>query len=141
MKTIFVVLAVIFLLNSCTYDSSISVKNSTKDTLVFYYTDQSVNDSTINDLSEIQKEYIVEINPKFRNEYVIYPFEHRTIIHHGKWRHYPLNDSLKLTFYIFKFDTIKKYEFDEIINKYIVFRREQFTTEELHKNDGIIKIK
>jgi len=141
MKTILVVLSLYFLLNSCTYDSSISVKNNTKDTLVFYYTDQSVNDSTINDLSEIQKEYIVEIDPKFRNEYVIYPYEHRTIIHHGKWRHYPLNDSLKLTFYIFKFDTIKKYNFGEIVNKYKVFRRMQFNTEELNMNDGIIKIK
>jgi hypothetical protein len=119
----------------------VSIKNSTNDTIVFIYSDQTKNDTSISLLSTIDKKYIVDIDTEFRNEYVVYPFEQRDIIKHSKWKHYPLNDSLKLTFYFFKFDTIKKFEIGEVINKHKVYKRMQFTTEEILKNGGKIEVK
>lgn len=134
-------LGMLLIMSACTYDSSISIKNYTKDTIVFIYKDQSINDTSISDLLNIEKSYIVNIDTNFRNEYVVYPNEQRKIVKHGKWKYYSLNDTLKLTFYFFKFDTIKDSEISDVVKKHKVYKRLQFTTEELLMKNGVIEIK
>ncbi len=122
------------------YDGSISVENTSDDTLVFIYKDQKRNDYSFSEILAIDKNYMLKIDTLTESEFVLYPKEQHAIIHHGKWKHYPINDSLYLTFYFFKFDTIKKYNLSDVVNNYKVHKRLQFATQDILNNNGIIEI-
>lgn len=132
-------LTVFLLVYSCDYDSSVSVENKLNDTVIFFYNIQSINDSSLNFISEIDKDYVLDVDTNFRNEYVVLPKEKKEIIKHGHWKNIETkSDSVDVKFYFFNYGLYKSKPLNELINNRLYFESKKYSVETLLQKGNIL---